>query len=282
TTDYVVGTWLGHASVLVEFKPLSSTVKNKSLYALFDPMFSMRAGPTQYTGPSRFNKPPCSISDLPGCDVVCISHSHFDHLDTSTVLQIIRYFPSAKWFVPLGLQEWFVTTGVKAENVKAMDWWDTWDGFTSKKLIGKASSSFRISCVPAQHNSGRGAFDQGSTLWCGWVIERFVEDAEGRTRHGSIYHAGDTGYRRSAASKDVCPAFKEIGSKFNGFDLSFIPIWRGGSLGFISYIGLRLNHHEIPAQFHCSPADAVLIHKDTKSRNTIAIHFGTFVGSQNE
>ena len=175
-----------------------------------------------------------------------------------------------------------MATGVKADDIEEMDWWDTWNGFATEKLTGKSSSSLKFTCVPAQHNSGRGLFDQATTLWCGWVIERFVEDDQGKTRYGSVYHAGDTGYRRSAGSKDVCPVFKVIGDKFNGFDLSFIPIWRGGTLSFISYVGLRLHHHEVPAQFHCSPADAVLIHKEVRSRNTIGIHFGTFVGSQHE
>jgi L-ascorbate metabolism protein UlaG (beta-lactamase superfamily) len=101
-------------------------------------------------------------------------------------------------------------------------------------------------------------------------------------RVGTIYHAGDTGYRRTAKSVAVCPIFKDIGQKFGPFDLSFIPIWRGGTLGFISYFGLRLSHNDIPSALHASPSDAIDIHKDVSSRNTVAIHFGTFVGSENE
>jgi L-ascorbate metabolism protein UlaG (beta-lactamase superfamily) len=80
----------------------------------------------------------------------------------------------------------------------------------------------------------------------------------------------------------MCPAFEQIGRKLGPFDLSFIPIWRGGSLGFISYMGLRLLHNDVPATLHCSPTDAVAIHQDVKSRNTVGIHFGTFGGSENE
>jgi hypothetical protein len=47
-------------------------------------------------------------------------------------------------------------------------------------------------------------------------------------------------------------------------------------------MGVRLSHHDIPTAFHGSPTDAAAIHLDTKSRNTIGIHFGTFVGSENE
>lgn len=36
--------------------------------------------------------------------------------------------------------------------------------------------------------------------------------------------------------------FTEIGAKFGPFDLSFVPIWRGGTLGWISWAGLRVRH----------------------------------------
>jgi len=129
--------------------------------------------------------------------------------------------------------------------------------------------------------------DSGGSLWCGWAVERFVKTTDDSSppkakRYGAIYHAGDTGYRKTSKSSQFCPAFQEIGKKFGCFDLSFVPIWRGGTLGFISYMGLRLSHHDVPSGLHCSPTDAVEIHKDVKSRNTIGIHFGTFVGAVSE
>ena len=44
-----------------------------------------------------------------------------------------------------------------------------------------------------------------------------------------MFFGGDTGYRAvfDGETEDelpVCPAFKEIGEKFGGFDLAFIPI----------------------------------------------------------
>ncbi|GAA5870872.1 hypothetical protein JCM1840_002714 [Sporobolomyces johnsonii] len=95
------------------------------------------------------------------------------------------------------------------------------------------------------------------------------------TRKGAIYHAGDTGYRRHRKSPEICPAFEELGRKYGPFDLSFIPIWRGGSLGF-------LHHENITSALHGSPTDAVDIHLDVKSRNSIGIHFGTFIGAESE
>lgn len=37
-----------------------------------------------------------------------------------------------------------------------------------------------------------------------------------------------------------------------------------------------------PSTFHATPADAVSIHQDVKSRHSIAVHWGTYVGHQSE
>jgi len=221
-----------------------------------------------------------------------ISHNHYDHLDLATVDALMKKFPQARYFVPLGNKTWLCSLGVKENMVFELDWWDNREfsvqdlGFKTAQDVSQ-DTLLRITCVPAQHNSGRGALDQGATLWSGWVTEQLVvskDEAESSKarRYGAIYHAGDTGYRRTTKSDAVCPIFKEIGQKFGSFDLSFLPIWRGGSLGFVSSLGIRLKHNDIPSALHASPADAIDIHKDVLSRNSVAIHFGTFVGSENE
>ncbi|HMJ69259.1 MAG TPA: MBL fold metallo-hydrolase [Cyclobacteriaceae bacterium] len=106
-------------------------------------------------------------------------------------------------------------------------------------------TGFTIECVPAQHFSGRGTFDRDQTLWCGYCIHG---------RHGNIYFAGDTGYNPDT--------FKEIGLRTKP-TLSIIPIGAFKPEWFMSPI-------------HCSPEEAVQIHKDLKSPQSIASHFGTF------
>lgn len=293
----VLGTWLGHAGVLVEIPgegPNGSVGDHgqvkKSLWVLFDPIFSARAGPTQYTGPQRMKKSPCQVADLPGCDAVVISHNHYDHLDLSSIKDIKRRFPGTRYFVPLGNKGWLSSTGIADAYIHEMDWWQKRDFKPKDFGITTASDKafWRFTCVPAQHNSGRAVRDQGGTLWSGWVVEQLVKNEDSTAtsavleRKVSIYHAGDTGYRRSPKSSEVCPIFEEIGQKFGSFDLSFVPIWRGGSLGFVSSLGLRLSHEDIPATFHASPADAIEIHKSVKSKTSIGVHFGTFIGSENE
>jgi L-ascorbate metabolism protein UlaG (beta-lactamase superfamily) len=276
--DYLIATWLGHAGALVEIPSLAlgttsarRAATEHSVYLCFDPIFSYRAGPTPYTGPARYRKTPCQANDLPGCDAVFISHNHFDHLDLPSVSAILKAYPKTLWFVPLGNKQWFIQVGVKEENVIEKDWWAEWES----KIKGQ---SIKVTCVPAQHNSARSGLDKNQTLWSGWVIERY----DNSTRRGAIYHAGDTGYRRLKDSPITCPAFKEIGSKFGSFDISFIPIWRGGSLGVLSYWGLKLNQSAIAAVHHAYPKDAMEIHRDVKSRNTVPVHFGTFIGSDKE
>jgi N-acyl-phosphatidylethanolamine-hydrolysing phospholipase D len=221
-----------------------------------------------------------------------ISHNHYDHLDMFTIKSIFKRFPKAKYFVALRNKNWVCSLGIPGDRVFALDWWQNRDysledfGYTQSNGPS-VDTVIRFTCVPAQHNSGRGAMDQGTTLWCGWVIEQLLvsKDESGISkskRKGAIYHAGDTGYRRTAKSTALCPIFEEIGQRFRGFDVSFVPIWRGGSLGFVSAMGLRLSHKDIPSAFHASPADAIEIHRDVLSRNTVAVHFGTFVGSKDE
>jgi N-acyl-phosphatidylethanolamine-hydrolysing phospholipase D len=68
----IVGTSLGHAGAITEL-PLEGT-KGKgggkeSFWVVYDPIFSMRAGPTPFTGPERINPPPCQVTDLPGTSI---------------------------------------------------------------------------------------------------------------------------------------------------------------------------------------------------------------------
>ena len=111
--------------------------------------------------------------------------------------------------------------------------------------------------------------------------------------------SSDTGYRGDS-NGPVCPIFSEIKQKFGQIDFAAIPIWRGGTLNFITKWGLRVcasavveelqayaQHHQLNPDAltlvdHATPSDAVSIHNDVGSRATIGIHFGTFAGSEDE
>lgn len=109
----------------------------------------------------------------------------------------------------------------------------------------KISDSLTITAVRAQHFSGRGIGDRDATLWCGYVL---------KSPHGSVYFAGDSGYG---------PFFRETGAKHGPFRLAIIPIGAYKPEWFMSPI-------------HCSPKEAVQIHRDVRSAQSVACHFGTF------
>ena len=105
-------------------------------------------------------------------------------------------------------------------------------------------NNLNIHAVPVQHWSNR-SFNTNKTLWCGWVFEN--EDFK------SIF-VGDTGY-----SKD----FSTIQQKFGPMDLSMIPIGAYAPRWFMK-------------DHHCNVEEAIQIHKDLKSKKSIAMHWGTF------
>lgn len=106
-------------------------------------------------------------------------------------------------------------------------------------------NTISIIATPAVHFSSRGLFDRNKTLWCGFIIQGSKK----------IYYAGDTAYDERI--------FKEIGSKNPDIDVSLIPIGAYRPSWFMSPI-------------HTNPDEAVKIHLDTNSKNSIAVHFGTF------
>lgn len=177
-------TWLGHASLLVQFDGVT---------ILTDPVFSQRASPIKIMGPKRYREPPCTLHELPPVDAVVISHNHYDHLDLDTVNGLnARFGSDLTWFVPLGLASWFYQTGVS--NVIELDWWQ------ENCLPDKSQVSFVF--TPAQHWSKRSLSDDNKSLWGSWSIigpnHRF-------------FFSGDTGY---------CNVFKEIGHMYGPFTVA--------------------------------------------------------------
>lgn len=102
-----------------------------------------------------------------------------------------------------------------------------------------------IKSIPANHFSARGMFDRDKTLWCGYQV---LNDQT------NIYFTGDTGYSN---------IFPELADTLQQPDISLIPIGAYLPRWFMSPI-------------HISPEEAVQVHRDIKSKKSIAMHFGTF------
>ncbi len=108
------------------------------------------------------------------------------------------------------------------------------------------SGNAQITAVPAQHWSKRYPLSKNRTLWAGWVI---------KVNGFTFYFAGDSGY---------APIFKEIGARYGPMDLSAIPIGAYEPRWFMK-------------DSHMNPEEAVMTHRDVRSRQSIAVHWGTFV-----
>ncbi len=138
---------------------------------------------------------------------------------------------------------WFVPLGLKAWfaecNITNVIEMDWWE----EKKVGDLT----FVCTPSQHWSGRTLFDRFETLWCSWVI---------KSADFSFFFAGDTGYNDKQ--------FKEIGARLGPFEAAAIPIGGYAPRWF-------MNTH------HVNPREAVKIHRDLHSKWSFAIHWGTFI-----
>jgi len=99
--------------------------------------------------------------------------------------------------------------------------------------------------TPLQHWSARSPFDRNRTLWGGWAI---------RAPDLNFFFAGDTGY-----SSD----FSEIGRRLGPFDLAALPIGAYEPRWFMQ-------------MQHVDPAQALLIHRDIRARQSLGVHWGVF------
>jgi len=169
-------TWVGHASFYLRLG---------GARILLDPIFAPRIGPVP-----RLTAPGFSLADLPGVDIVIVTHNHRDHLDPWTIK---RLGPEPTYVVPVGNGQ--ILKALGARSVVELDWWES-------TLIGDLA----ISIVPARHWSMRYPWDRNEALWGGCVI---------RAPEGTAYHSGDTAFFEQ---------FEEIGRRAGPIDWAMLPI----------------------------------------------------------
>lgn len=206
-----------------------------------DPIWSERCSPSQWFGPKRFIPAPFSLEELPPIHCVLISHNHYDHLDEKTV-KLLGNSPS--YYVPLAVGKYLENMGI--QNYIEMDWWQETDIQVQGQSEGE-KAGFRIICTPAQHWSNRTMFDKFKSLWCSWTV---VNEKTGQ----KFFFGGDTQY---------CPIFDVIGEVCGPFDFAAIPIGAYDPNWFMK-------------DSHCNPEEALFIHRDIRSMQSLAIHWGTF------
>ncbi len=187
-------TWIGHATVLVQYAGVSF---------LTDPHLSDYASPIPFMGPKRLIPPALTIDQLPAVDFVLISHNHYDHLDDKTVKQMGN---TTTWVVPLGLKQWLLKRDISEDKIIELDWWQSY----------VHNNEVNITATPSKHWSKRTPFDTNKSLWASWHID---------IKGFKTWFAGDTGYDETA--------FKEIGNQLGPHDLALIPIGAYGPRYFM-------------------------------------------------
>ena len=212
-------------------------IQFKGLNILTDPQFSRRASPVSWFGPERVVEPALKIADLPEIDVVVISHDHYDSLDLNSVKALAVHNQTRPLIFLVPLGLRSWFEEIELEDVQVVEL-DWGQAHTVRNTLFTAE--------PSQHWSKRSLFDTYERLWASWVIESGQQ---------KIFFAGDTGY---------APHFAQLGEKYGGFDLALIPIGAYEPRWFMK-------------SHHVNPDEAVKIHRDIKSKYSVAMHWGTFI-----
>ena len=192
-------TWLGHSTVLIEID---------GVRLLTDPVWGLRASPSQLAGPKRFQPVPVTLAQLPPIDAVLVSHDHYDHLCHPTVRALAK--TAVPFITSLGVGAHLQAWGVPAERITELDWWQ------SHRLPG---TEVEVTAAPSQHFSGRGLRDRNATLWSSLVV---------RSPKHRVFFSGDTG---------LTDQYTQIGQRLGPFDLvmlevgAFHPAWGDIHLG---------------------------------------------------
>jgi L-ascorbate metabolism protein UlaG (beta-lactamase superfamily) len=227
-------TFVGHSTVLLQFDGWN---------VLTDPVWYARCSPFQWAGPKRVQPAGIRLEDLPPIHLILQSHNHWDHLDIDTLKKIyMRYEPQI--VTSLGISQFLKQHGI--EKCVDLDWNQTFIVKSGKSTEGEIVPELTVTCLPAQHFSGRGIPDRNATLWSSFMVSSPTS--------GYIYFGGDSGY---------APFFKTIGAQFGKIRLALLPIGAFKPEWFMSPI-------------HCNPSEAVQMHLDINAEKTLAIHHGTF------
>ena len=190
-------TWLGHSTVLLEID---------GLRVLTDPVWGLRASPSQLVGPRRFQPAPIALRELPPLDLVVVSHDHYDHLDYATIVALAE--TGVPFVTSLGVGSHLEAWGVAPQRITELDWWESY-----------AHHGLTVPAAPSQHFSGRGVKDRNATLWSSFVV---------RGERHCVFFSGDTGLTTEYAA---------IAKRLGPFDLvmlevgAFHPSWGDIHLG---------------------------------------------------
>lgn len=174
--DLVV--WLGHSSYFVQLG---------GQRILIDPVFSTNAAPVPGANVAFEGTSIYAAQDMPGIDVLLITHDHYDHLDHPSIRALKPKVRRA--VVGLGVGAHLEAWGYDTSVVHEADWYE----------VIEPAPGLQIHVIPARHYSGR-TFTRNRSLWVGFALV---------TAQRRLFFSGDSGY---------APHFVELGRRLGPFD----------------------------------------------------------------
>ncbi len=137
---------------------------------------------------------------------------------------------------PLGHRALLRRAGFEDDKITELDWWQNHVG----------TGGLTITFTPARHWSNRLSGKRNGRLWGGFYLQ---------TKDQRVLFTGDTAYDHEH--------FTSIRQRLGAPDLALIPIGAYEPRWFM-------------AAQHCNPAEAVQIHTELDTRQSVGMHWGTF------
>jgi L-ascorbate metabolism protein UlaG (beta-lactamase superfamily) len=185
-SDEPVIIWFGHSSYLL-------FIEGKKI--LVDPVF-YRASPIPIFGKSFPMSDDYKSQDFPEIDILLISHDHYDHLDYTTIKELL---PKVKHIVTsAGVEAHFKLWGAETDQITSLKW--------NEKV---ELEGFQFTALPARHFSGR-KFKRSNTLWSSFDL---------KTPNYHLYLGGDSGFDAH---------FEKTGKEYGPFDLAILECGQYG------------------------------------------------------
>lgn len=222
--------WIGHATVLLQ-------MDDKVI--ITDPFLTETAGEFA----RRVVEPGIDVENIPPCDLILISHSHFDHLNLASLEMLEEKSNKTALVFPEDLENYLPAYDMNLVRMKNNNGYEK--GITGETRM---INGIKVTTVFAQHWGGRYGIDGyvwGDNAFTGYILEY---------NGMSVYFAGDTGYDTQK--------FKKLGELYK-IDLALIPI------------GPCADCKQCGTYNHVFPVDAYDIFTDMKAKHMLPIHYGS-------
>jgi L-ascorbate metabolism protein UlaG (beta-lactamase superfamily) len=215
-TDKIV--WFGHASFFIQLS---------GIRILIDPVYGkLPVG-------KRYSDMPVAPDKLLNIDYILVSHAHYDHCDKNSIKLLTGNNPKAQILTGLKLDD--LISKWTNNKIQTAGWYQQYH----------LENDLKITFLPSRHWANRTLFDERTSLWGAFMIQK-----DGKR----IYYGGDSGHGSH---------FDDVGELFQNINVSLIgagayaPAWFMGPM-------------------HQDPYDAVKAFHATRAKTFIPFHYGTF------